>query len=157
TLGHALKVRSDRGRFQERFGEGFLTGRLVDELVAVAANAYETSRGRRVALDLAPEVAHVHVDGPRVGDELRLPEVAHDRDARVPLPGARRGRAGGGELGRGQMEVAAVHRDLVPRGVERKPAEAADPAAATALELPAAQLRPHPAHQLPRRERLHDV
>src|SRR5919202_3614757 len=128
-----------------------------EELVADPAHGDEPLRPARRLLDLAPEVRDVDVAGALVAYVRRVPEVLHDLAAAVDPLGLLREKGEEAELRRSQPDRPPVDADLVPVHVVLERADAVDAAARRAVEIAAAQDRPHPADELGDREGLRHV
>src|SRR6266702_3670073 len=90
------------------------------EDIADAPDGLQIAREFRVALDLAPEPRHLHVDRAHVTAELRLHGEPLAADGRAGAPGER---AEERRLGRGQVHGFIAAPELRTLEVEAEPAE----------------------------------
>src|SRR5690349_3764739 len=123
------------------------------EDIADASNGLQIAREFRVALDLAPEPRHLHVDRAHVPTELRLLGEPLAADGRAGAPGER---AEKGRLGRGQVHGFITAPELRALEVEAEPAEP-HLARARAIDSGSREDVADAQHQLARLERLHQI
>src|SRR5919197_2278455 len=128
-----------------------------EQLVADAANGDEPLWPPGGLLDLAPQVGDVDVACTLVADVRRVPEVLNDLAPAADPLRLLREEGEETELRRREPDRLPVDPNFVPVDVELERPDAADGAARGAVELAAAQDRPHPAYELGDRERLRHV
>src|SRR3954454_14187428 len=133
---------------------------VLGEPVAHAADRQDQLGLLGVALDLLAEVGDVHVAGPHVAGELRLPQLLHDLQTTEDLSRALGEEPQDLELRPRQVDGLAADRDQVSRevdphrpGVDRLSLSGRG----GAVELAASQLGAHASQELAHREGLGDV